>query len=238
MALSGKFTSVQRAIERAMREYDHAEFDINDAVEDIAEAVSLIGAPSAFDNKVCILEVEGYRAALPADLYLIELLRFPDSKVALRYDGDPFNTRHCDESLNIEAICEYTYTVNIGFIHTNYKEGELELAYMAYPTDDCGLPLIPDDDVAIKAVAYYAAAGAAARVYRRNPTNANQAVYFDLRQERDWYMARFSNKAILPSYGEEESIKNDYTRMIRNGVNYMNNFKDTGEKENLRKRFI
>lgn len=235
MALSGKFTSVNKAIERAMREYDHTEFDINDAIEDIAEAVSLVGLNSALQRKVCKVTVEDYKAELPSDLQSMEMIRFPQSGVPLRYSGDPFHPAICDGSVNLQSDCEYTYTINFNFLHTNYKEGELEMAYIAYPTDECGLPLIPDDEVAIKALGYYAAAACSARVYRRNPSQANYHIYMDLSKERDFYMARLSNLGIMPDYGRAESIKNDYTRMIRNGINFMNTFKDTGEREQLRK---
>ena len=68
MALSGKFTTIHDVIERVRRD-GLTDFTEEEAKEWIWEAVSLIGAPRHYVDKVAVLPIEDARAQLPYDVY-------------------------------------------------------------------------------------------------------------------------------------------------------------------------
>lgn len=87
-----------------------------DLVEWIGEGLQHIGAFAQFEERSADLEVDGYRAKLPCDFYAAR----PNNNLAYRISGD---------------------NLTVGF-----PRGVITgFAYLAFPVDEEGFPLVPDN---------------------------------------------------------------------------------------------
>ena len=87
-----------------------------DLVEWIGEGLQHIGAFAQFEERTADLEVDGYRAKLPCDFYAAR----PNNNIAYRLQGD-------------NLLVGFPLGVITGF------------TYLAFPVDEEGFPLVPDN---------------------------------------------------------------------------------------------
>jgi len=105
-----------------------------------------------------------------------------------------------------------TFDLNNNNITLSVKEGKVCMAYLAIPTDEEGLPLIPDDTSYKLAVKKYLTMKIDYIEWRRG-TLAPQ-VYDHSEREWMWYVGQAGNKAKMPSLDNMESIKNITMRLM------------------------
>lgn len=103
MAYNNKFISLKSIIESVYRDSGIDEINYETALEDAAEMVGLIGVPYTYIDKVTdgtenpLLEVNGYRMLLPADLVSINSMR----RVYIDGDGNITTSSPMIESSDI-----------------------------------------------------------------------------------------------------------------------------------------
>jgi hypothetical protein len=126
------FDVVEVVIDKTIRAFNLREwqYDIEDVVEDIAEALKLIGAAKLYAEKVATLTVTGKIAPLPRDCE---------------------NIKH--------LIPESTYYRESGsYIEVDAADGtQIQMAYQAMPTDTRGYPVVPDNAAVREALMWYLA---------------------------------------------------------------------------------
>jgi len=105
-----------------------------------------------------------------------------------------------------------TFDLNNNNITLSAKEGKVCMAYLAIPTDEEGLPLIPDDVSYKLAVKKYLTMKLDYIEWRRG-TIAPQ-VFDHSEREWMWYVGQAGNKAKMPGTDELEAIKNMTMRLI------------------------
>jgi len=105
-----------------------------------------------------------------------------------------------------------TFDLNNNNITLSAKEGKVCMAYLAIPTDEEGLPLIPDDVSYKLAVKKYLTMKLDYIEWRRG-TIAPQ-VFDHSEREWMWYVGQAGNKAKMPGVDELEAIKNMTMRLI------------------------
>jgi hypothetical protein len=105
-------------------------YDIESIVEDISEALKLIGASKVYLSTTATIVVEGKIAKLPRDCEHVKSL-----------------------------VPESLYFVERGsYLEVNAPDGtELTLSYQALPVDERGYPLVPDNVAVREAVMWYIA---------------------------------------------------------------------------------
>lgn len=100
----------------------------------------------------CVLDVEDYRAKLPKDFYKIIAIgvggtypeysgrdfRFFSRESAYTQDTLPYNVYGHVPSVSPTNGSEFKFTINSQYVDINMKEGELSIAYYAYPVDENG----------------------------------------------------------------------------------------------------
>lgn len=92
-------------------------YDIEDLVEDIAEALKFIGAAKVYEDKVELITFTGMAAPVPSDCLHIKYLSTPN----------------------------YPYKESGSFVEADVSDGtELALYYQSMPVDARGYPLVPD----------------------------------------------------------------------------------------------
>jgi hypothetical protein len=213
---NGKTKSIQYIVEKVFRDTGIAEgVDIYDAIEWAAEAMELIGAPQSYQERVCPIDITDGRGDLPCDLHLIMQTRIKtaDGYVPMRYATDNFHAKvHCDDSTDLSCSSHYTYRVSDDCIFVDFDGGTLQMAYLAFQTDDKGWPVIPDDIKFVKAVEYYIREKIDYKLWRTG--KVPQQVYEKTAQDQVWYLGAAQTRGVMPSVDEMENLKNNWIRLI------------------------
>ena len=184
----------------------------------------------------CPIVIDCYRGTLPCDLVYIHSVRDYDTKRELRYSSDLFHSGHPDWDKQLDKnppvnapfssplqvqgaelknnVYDHmlTYTLNDNHIFTNFEKGRLEIAYKAFPIDEDGYPLIPDNVKYIQAVKYYIAEKIAQKQFIQG--QMPQGIFQHIQRERDWYVGAATTAGLMPSLDEMESWKNQMVRLI------------------------
>ena len=127
-----------------------------------------------------------------------------------------------------------TFDLNNNNITLSVKEGKVCMAYLAIPTDEEGLPLIPEDTSYQLAVKKYLTMKVDYIAWRRG--TLPQAIFQHSEQEWAWYVGQAGNKAKMPNLDQIEAIKNQTMRLLPNINAHETFFKTLGSPE-IRKNF-
>lgn len=245
MALNGKTVRIERIIDKVHRDFKFkTTVDWVDIIEWVAEALALCGAPRVLSNKVTDgqvdlyhpdpIKIENYRGRIPYDVHEIIQCRTGDQKHSpMRRSTDTFHMSYlCHSSPDLHCQTEITYKVNNDYIFTSFEEGYVEMSYLAFPTDERGLPLIPDNQRIIECCTYYVAEKIAHQLWLQD--NLSEAKYRDIEQKALWYMASADSGARTPSPDDMENWKNMFIRLIPDIAAHGVNFSNIG---NMERRF-
>lgn len=239
--LTGKYTTITRVLENVIRDTGFTdEISFADAIEWAYRAMQFIGAPQIYITKVTDgnkelehpdpIQVVNYRAELPCDLHRIIQVRDYCNKESVR--ASTYNFELSDNMRDTPIGSNLHYIINDGFIFTDFKEGELEIAYEAFPVDNEGYPMIPDDERYLKAVESYIIERIARRLWLQD--KINDFKYKALEQDWLFYVNSAKNKAQMPSIDEMESLKNQLVRLISHPDRYRNQFAELGNGEQIK----
>lgn len=128
-------------------------------------------------------------------------------------------------SQNVAIYNDPTYNVNDGFIFTNFKDGWVFLAYMAFPIDEDGFPLIPDNRRFKEAVKSFIRMKIDYILWRSGELDEKMFNY----SEKEWlfYVASASNAAKMPNKDGMFSLMNQL-RLIPQKYSHNNFFRSLG----------
>ena len=236
--LNGKYVSYKRILEKLHQDYgfkDKIEWSV--VLEWIGDGMDLIGANETYINKVTgmdaltpTIKIEGYRGALPCDLYKCIQAREYCTKTPMRYSTDTFHlVDNTERSPNYNNNSDYTYQFNNNYIFTNFKTGEVEMSYIAFPIDDDGYPMIPDDVKFIRAMVDHVASMILKRQLLNN--EISMPVYRELMQDIMFSMAAAHTRATLQNLDQAESFKNALLRSIPKLNHHSDGFVYLGQQE-------
>jgi hypothetical protein len=128
-----------------------------------------------------------------------------------------------------------TYAVNSDCLTLSVKEGDVCIAYLEFPVDEEGLPLIPDEESYREAVTRYLIMKIDYKEWRKNPNSqGNRMLYEDSKTEWAWYVGQAANKAKLHSVDQLESIKNMLVKTFHSFNQHKSGFKGLGEQQHRR----
>ena len=127
-----------------------------------------------------------------------------------------------------------TFDINNNHITLSVKEGQVCMAYLAIPTDNEGLPLIPEDTSYQLAVKKYLTMKIDYIAWRRG--TLPQGVFQHSEQEWQWYVGQAGNKAKMPNLDQIEAIKNQTMRLLPKVNQHETFFRSLGSPE-IRKNF-
>lgn len=139
----------------------------------------------------------------------------PNSKyyslIPMRWNTNTFYKTH--HGTNLDWICnsDYTYTVNNNYIFTSFKEGKVCMAYKAIPTDEAGLPLIPDMQSVINYVTWYLSNKISFQMWMNG--KISDKVYEEIKGYMQLYYMKAKNEGKMPrSMDEWQSYINQRLR--------------------------
>lgn len=143
--------NIKQLIDKVRRHPMMADLSMEAIVDYAVDFLQIVGLPTAFMENTAVVEIKDYRGELPNDyMEMIQVRTTSNPVVYYRYTSDTFHT-----SGNRVHSAPYTYKVQGNYIFTSEKNTTIEIAYLAIETDECGLPVLPDNAKFIRAIESY-----------------------------------------------------------------------------------
>ncbi len=117
-----------------------------------------------------------------------------------------------------------TFDINDSYITFNIPKGNACIAYWAFPVDEEGFPMIPDDAKYKRAIQDYLIHKVDYRLWRQDLIS--DKVYKQSEANWLWSIASVGGHLKMPSLDQMELLKNSLTRLIPRFHSYQNFFKD------------
>jgi len=115
-----------------------------------------------------------------------------------------------------------SFTINNNFMTFNVKEGKVCMAYWAFPLDDEGFPLIPDDIKYKRAVSSYLQYRMDYIMWRQDLLT--DKVYVKSEQDWMWNVASASSHLKTPDLNQMEAMRRQFTKMIVRNQDFRTGF--------------
>lgn len=136
--------------------------------------------------------------------------------------GDNFAINKNSVVNNSNIATDATYKINENYIFTNFKDGYIYMSYYAFPVDEDGYPLIPEDQKYKEAVKAYVRLKIDYKLWRKN--RISESIYSESKQQWAWAVGQAQNGARIPSIAKMEGIKNGQLKLVQNKFHYNNFF--------------
>jgi hypothetical protein len=162
----------------------------------------------------------------------------PVQPVGFDPDGNPIiNFNNYDNAITKGLINnlpytlrDITYNVQGNYIFTSFKDGaQVIMFYKAFPVDQEGYPLIPDDISFKQAVQSYIRLKVDYLLWRRNIIARDVFEYSE--REWMWYVGQAKTKALTPNYDMMESWKNQHLTLMPRINEQARNFEGIGQSQ-------
>jgi hypothetical protein len=222
-----KAVSCKRVIDKVFGAYgtilsQHTDRLVGEGIVWIGDALESIGSVINLEDKVAKLTIKNGRAPLPCGLHLIESVAYNGQW--LRYGSGTFNfDQHCEGAVNATIQTgDCSYIINPNYICTsNIDEDEvIYMAYKAFPLDEEGFPMIPDNFAVSECLFWYLTRqlilGGFEHPSRDITFNTANAFYVKHRQQAENQLEMFD----IPRF---ESFARSWARILPN-INAAENF--------------
>ena len=198
------------------------------AVDYCIDFMRLVGVPDMFTEKVAVLDINNYRAALPEDFYQINQVRTTEGNY-FRYAGDTFHTHKCfDNTVNADL----TYKIQGGVIITSIEKGCIEISYQAIAVDEEGYPMIPDNSSFTRAVQAYIKKEWFTILF--DQTKISQQAFQQAQQDYAWAVGDCRSEFNRLTIDKAESLFNSWRTLIIRDTEHRRGFKNNGSKEYIK----
>lgn len=215
---------------------------ISEALDMIAVKMQYV-RKIAGDKNCPYLIIENYKAKLPCDFFRLEQLAINGlpaiaakttmlhtlgqeccsvddlmKEITQVYKDNFGNIFTVDYpgSFNLSNTTTIEYDINNNFITTNVKDGFVCMAYLAYPIDEEGFPLIPDDVYYLRAVAAFITRMLDYRKWRTYPSKDSKELFDHSEREWLWYIGAAKGSGNQGDLSTMESWKTSIVSLIPN----------------------
>lgn len=241
MALTGKTVSIKYIIEKVQDSYGFLkDTDVYSVAEHIFDAMGLIGVANAYVRKQTdgvgsnpdIIDIVDHRGEMPCDLFEVISCKEGENNYPMIEDTSTFRQHWNDDDNSDNFNHPITYNIEGVYIYTKFKTGKVIVEYLAFPTDDDGLPTIPDNTRYIKAIIAYVAERVAFKLWMQDKLSREKYQHI----EREWlfYVGSAKTSAMMPGVDKLEAFKNQMARMTSNEHHHSNHFKFRSNPEALK----
>lgn len=203
----------------------------------MAEALSLIGAYSQYNEVSECLTLSSGKAKLPCDFYKLVTINFNGHPVfwATNTNANNYQCDNCQIPICSNGECKYTFYLNDNYLITNIglaeeTEQNVCIVYLAVPVDEEGFPLVPDDIYYQKALTAFVTYMLDYQEFRKG--KMADKVFQYSKSEWEWYVNSARASALMPNLAKLERLKNIWRRLLPLTNEYQNGFVNLGKKEN------
>lgn len=162
--MAKQYISLKNIVDKTLRHPLMAGISFEAIIDYCVDFMRIVKCPNIFQEKYTSFEIKDYRSVedLPEDFY--EVIQVKSSNVHMRYSTDTFHValpydskgklpEDYVEDNNRES--DFTYKIQGNKIYTSFREGTIEMSYMAMPMDEEGYPMIPDNSKFTRALEAY-----------------------------------------------------------------------------------
>lgn len=213
-------------LSRVMRHPLLQDLNLEAAIQYTLDFIACMGLPKTYVDNHVVIDIEDYRGKLPCDLVAINQVRDCNSGVCMRYMTDNFNGTH------EEYRGELTFKTQGMMIYTSFKKGRIEISYKAIPTDDDGLPLLPDNAIFLKALELYIKKEWFTILFDMGKIST--AVLQNTQQEYYAKVGQCNNEFMIPSVSEMQAITALMNQLIPKTTEFQRGFRRLGDTEYLK----
>lgn len=218
--------NIRVVLDRLLRNPLLTDLNLENVIQYIIDFMAIMGIPQTYIDKVVILHIENYKSVLPCDLIAINQVRLARNGVCLRAMTDSFNGTYSEDR------GELSFKTQGSVIFTSFKTGDIELSYKAIPTDNDGLPLLPDNPVFLKTLELYIKKEWFTILFDMG--KISPAVLQNTQQEYAFKAGQCNNEFMIPSVSEMETFTRMYNTLIPRVNEFSKSFKDMGNKEYIK----
>ena len=191
----------------------------------------IMGVPDMFQNKVEVVEIKNHRGLLPCDFYqMIQVRNHSNShgvEGVYRYATDSFHL-----SKDGEHLVDLTYKVQNSVIFTSTKCDDIEISYLAIPTDSEGYPMIPDNSSYLRALKAFIKKEWFTIQFDLG--KIQPAVLQNAQQEYAWAAGDCETEFNRLTIDKAESFYNNWSQLIVRANDHRKHFDGSGRKELLK----
>lgn len=158
----------------------------------------------------------------------------------MTYATDSFHTaHHLDNSPDLvkkTGFYNHTYSVQGGYIFTNFSEGVAVMSFKGLMIDEEGYPMIPDNIKVEKAIENYTKL----QIYQIEWElgKISDKVMNELKQETAWYMGASNTSLQMQNLDQAEAFKAAFTRTLLKPMHHDDGFRNMGTQEYIRQGSI
>lgn len=190
------------------------------------EFIKIMGVPASFLEKTKEIEIVNYRGVLPCDLYNIIQVRYNNEY--FRGSTDSFHMSN-NKPNNNKGL---TYKIQGNCIFTSIEKGTIEIAYKAFPINEEGLPLIPDNGSYPRALQEYITLECYTILFDQG--RIQPQVLQNHQQRYAFYAGQAQTDLIRPTIDQMQAITNSWNKLIE-GRGHSNGFRTEGAKQIIRR---
>lgn len=232
-----KHTSIKSVLAQIALVLDDRYWNETAVLEHATRAYRQMNLEAKFEDKVAQLEVTAHKTTIPSELkYVVQIAHQPEgseSFVPMRASTNSFHNSIClDSCIRVCPQCKYEYTISpSGVLTTNLAEGNIMIAYLAYPQDEEGFPLILDDENVKEALMHYVFYRYWMQKDLMKEEGAGQRMAFHLSMWNT--LSKKALNANLPDISTLENIKNNFNRLVPRSNQFEQFFRNINSKENV-----
>ena len=246
--MTGKYVDIDYIMDQ-MAEFHPYITDVSKrkVAEYIWKITRRLGLEDMMYDRIAVIDIEDFRGVLPNDICDIEegMVRDYESKIPLAAITDEFyrteNKTTFETVRQLQVLQEfcttvptdselqiYTYKLTENHIYTGFEEGQVEMAYRAFPVDKYGMPLVVDNEKIIDAIVSYIAMMYAKTMVMMDKLSANK--YGLLEQEYLFNLASARSAGKIPDHAEMNTIRNRIHSPNDGSRMFETRFRDHGKK--------
>ena len=234
--LNQHFISVKTIIAKLYRDLRiKEEENFTDIIEWCAEALDFIHVYPQYTNKSATVTIKNYKAELPCDYIAMDVLEYNGNNI--RYSTNSFgpqenggsgyyltpysyNQKKIENAVFVDpTMIGYFYNgdsvkLENGYIKSSFKEGIINIRYIAMVMDEEGYPMVPDN-VSFKEALYWYCTYKYLYPKALNAEISGQ-FYNDAYTKWQYYCNQAGAEAIMPDLSTLENIKRNFIRLKPN----------------------
>ena len=220
------YISIKEILSRLLKHPLLQNLSTEAAIQYTLDFISCMGLPNIYADKVTTICIDNFRGILPCDLIAINQVRLARTGVCLRAMTDNFNGTHSEDK------GELSFKTQGSVIFTSFKTGDIEISYKAIPTDDGGLPLLPDNPVFLKTLELYIKKEWFTILFDMGKISS--AVLQNTQQEYAFKAGQCNNEFMIPSVSEMEAFTRMYNTLIPRVNEFSKSFRHMGDREYIK----
>lgn len=245
--MNSNYKSIETVINRILRNPLMNNITEADLAQMVGDAIKLIGAPKAYEDKSCDIEITNYRGKLPLDMiYIIQSSWKEESELdssgnptyyPMRVSTSTYATQyHMVGSPDFNQDSNYSYSLNNHYIYTDAETGTVTLVYKALVTDEKGFPMIPDNIKFERAVEQYVKYKHYEVLWELG--KISDKVFDYNMKEWEWAVGAAQSAGQLQTIDEAESFANAFSRLLLKPLQHQEFFVNHGARQYFKENRI